>query len=237
MVHINAQSKYLWFLILTYTMTLVLANWFDARLVHLFFFDTDAGTLIFPLTFLLSDIITEVYGYKHARLAIWCGFLYNFVFIMYGQLVIHLPSPAYQTNNILFDTILAINLRIILASAVSYLISEPLNSIILAKLKIVTKGRHMGLRFVASTLVASGFDSIIFGILAFYKVLNNSNLFYLILAMWLVKVFIEIICLPISTSLTKKLKEIEQIDIYDINTKFNIFSLNTHYNKQNNFSN
>jgi queuosine precursor transporter len=231
------QNRYLWFIMLSYTMVIVLANWFDTRLVHVLSLDTDAGTLIFPLTFLLSDLITEVYGYKHARRAIWCGFLFNFVFIAYGQLVIHLPSPSYPTNNASFDALLAANTRIIIASAISYLCAEPLNSLIIAKLKIKTKGRYMGVRFVLSTVVASGVDSVIFGTLAFYNVMSNINLFYLIVTMWLIKVFVEIIFLPISIGLAKKLKKLEQLDIYDKNTAFNVFSLNTSYTaKDNKFS-
>src|SRR5580698_9806122 len=138
------NPRYLWFLTLSYCMIIVLVNLFDGRLVHLFSLDTDAGTLIFPLTFLLSDLITEVYGYQQARRAIWCGFLFNLIFILYGQIVIHLPSPDYAIiNNNKFDEIMAMNIRIIIASMLSYLCSEPLNSFIMAKLKIYFSGHKL----------------------------------------------------------------------------------------------
>ena len=225
---ILTQPNFLWFLTLSYTVVLILANWFDARLIKMGPFITDAGTLIFPFTFLLSDLITEVYGYKYARRAIWCGFLFNALFILYGQLVIHLPSPNYPTNNAIFDEMLAINTRIIFASAISYLCAEPTNSFIMAKLKIKMNGKFMSVRFITSTIAASGMDSIIFGTLAFYNVMNNQNLIYLILTMWLIKVIIEILGLPISIRLAKKLKEIESLDIYDRKTNFNIFKIETH---------
>lgn len=223
------QPNYLWFLTLTYAMVITLANWFDPRLINLFGFDTDAGTLIFPLTFLLSDLITEVYGYKFARRAIWCGFLFNAIFIIYGQIVIHMPNPAYATNNQVFDSLLSTNIRIILASGISYLISEPLNSLIMAKLKIQMHGRYIGIRFVSSTFIASGTDSIVFGSIAFYGTMSNINLFYFVSSMWFIKVSIEVLGLPISVRLTKKLKRLEKLDIYDKNTDFNIFSLDTNY--------
>lgn len=223
------QPRFLWFLMLSYTMIMVLANWFDPRLISLFGLDTDAGTLIFPFTFLLSDLITEVYGYKQARMAIWCGFLFNLLFILYGQLVIHMPSPAYETNNWMFDTILTANVRIIAASIVSYLCAEPLNSLVMAKLKIKLQGRYMGGRFVLATVLASGLDSCIFGTLAFYNTMLGENLIALILGMWFVKVAIEILGLPLSVRLAQKLKQIEGIDIYDKNTRFNIFKLDTRY--------
>lgn len=215
-------------------MALAFANWFDPRLVKLGPLVTDAGTLIFPLTYLLSDIITEVYGYKHARRAIWVGFLFNILFLAYGQLVLNLPSPSYQTNNNMFATIMAADTRIIFASLFSYLIAEPLNSYIMARLKTLMQGKNMALRFVASTLVAAGVDSFIFGVAAFYAVMNNLNLLILILTMWLIKILTEIVLLPLSVYLTKRIKKAEQLDIYDNYTKFNLFSLNADYQKNDN---
>ncbi|OGT42099.1 MAG: hypothetical protein A3F42_02375 [Gammaproteobacteria bacterium RIFCSPHIGHO2_12_FULL_37_34] len=227
---IRSQPNYLWFLTLTYAMVIVLANWFDPRLVNIIGLDTDAGTLIFPFTFLLSDLITEVYGFKHARRAIWCGFLFNALFIIYGQIIIHMPSPNYPTaNNEMFDTLLTTNIRIILASGISYLVSEPFNSFILAQLKIKMNGNYLGIRFVSSTVIASGIDSLVFGLIAFFGTMSDIHLLSLIITMWFIKVIIEILGLPISVRLAKKLKESEHLDIYDKKTSFNIFSLETNY--------
>lgn len=228
------QPIYLWFLTLTYTMVIVLANWFDPRLINLGGLTTDAGTLIFPITFLLSDLITEVYGFKYARRAIWCGFLFNILFILYGQLIIHLPSPAYPTHNDLFDSLLALNTRIVIASLISYIIAEPLNALIMAKLKIKMYGRHLGVRFVSSTVIASGLDSLVFSVIAFYGMISNQNLALLIASTWFIKVCIEIAGLPLSIRLTNQLKNKEQLDIYDKQTNFNLFSLDTHYAEKDN---
>lgn len=236
-VHTNViqiKPNFLWFLTLTYAMVIVLANWFDPRLIKIFGLTTDAGTLIFPLTFLLSDLITEVYGYKHARRAIWCGFLFNVLFIIYGQIIIHLPSPDFQTNNEMFDTLLTTNFRIILASGVSYLVSEPLNSFVMAKLKIKMQGRYIGIRFLASTIFASGLDSFVFSFIAFYQVIDDIHLWYLIITMWFIKVMIEVIGLPISIRLAKRLKKSEKLDIYDKGTNFNLFDMDVHYLEKNN---
>lgn len=226
---IEERPNYLWFLTLTYSMVIVLANWFDPRLISFFGLDTDAGTLIFPFTFLLSDLITEVYGYKFARQAIWCGFLFNALFIIYGQMVVHMPSPAYQTNNEIFDKLLAMDVRIIIASGVSYLISEPMNAFVMAKLKIKMHGRYLGIRFVLSTVLASCIDSFMFGAIAFYAVMSNENLVSLILTMWFIKVMIECLGLPLSVRLARRLKQVERMDIYDKKTQFTLFSLDTTY--------
>lgn len=232
---ISQHPKILWFLLTTYVSVILLANWFDIRLIKVFGLETDAGTLIFPLTFLCSDLITEVYGYKFARRAIWSGFLFNFIFIAYGQLVIHLPSPDYALNtNNNFDSLLGFNIRIILASTFSYFCAEPLNSYLMAKLKLKTKGKYISFRFVASTFTASFFDSFIFGSLAFGGIMPNHDLIYFNATMWLIKVMIEIIGLPISIHLAKSLKKHEGLDMYDTGTRFNIFSLDTSYNNSNN---
>lgn len=232
---ISQHPKILWFLLTTYVSVILLANWFDIRLIKVFGLETDAGTLIFPLTFLCSDLITEVYGYKFARRAIWSGFLFNFIFIAYGQLVIHLPSPDYALNtNNNFDSLLGFNIRIILASTFSYFCAEPLNSYLMAKLKLKTKGKYISFRFVASTFTASFFDSFIFRSLAFGGTMPNHDLIYFNATMWLIKVMIEIIGLPISIHLAKSLKKHEGLDMYDTGTRFNIFSLDTSYNNSNN---
>lgn len=233
--NIQQYPRFLWLLQLSYTAIILLANWFDIRLIKLWHFETDAGTLIFPLTFILSDLITEVYGYKFARRAIWIGFLFNFVFILYSQLVIHLPSPDYALiTNDKFDSLLSFNARIIIASLVSYLCAEPLNSFIMAKLKLKNLGELMWLRFVLSTLVAALLDSFLFGTLAFYGTMPFDNLIIFNITMWLIKVFIEVCGLPISLSLAYKLKNVERLDIYDIGTKFSLFSFDARYSKANN---
>ncbi|VEB37101.1 queuosine precursor transporter [Legionella cherrii] len=228
------HSNYLWYLTLTYSMIIVLANWFDPRLISIWGLTTDAGTLIFPLSFLLSDLITEVYGYKYARRTIWCGFIFNVFFFLYGQLVIHMPNPNFATNNALFDTLLATNFRIILASFISYLLSESFNSYLMAKTKIRVQGRYMAGRFFLSSFLASGLDSMIFTTIAFYKSIPDSVLMTMILTMWFIKVFMELCGLPLSINLVNKLKRIEQIDIYDKKTKFNLFRFDLDYVEQEN---
>jgi uncharacterized integral membrane protein (TIGR00697 family) len=232
---IGQCPKALWFLLITYVSVILLANWFDIRLIKVFGLETDAGTLIFPLTFLCSDLITEVYGYKFARRAIWTGFLFNLIFILYSQLVIHLPSPEYaRATNANFDTLLGFNIRIILASTLSYFCAEPLNSYLMAKLKLKTDGKYMSVRFVLSTFIASFFDSFIFGSLAFGGTMPNADLIRFNATMWLIKVAIEILGLPVSMHLAKRLKQYENLDIYDTGTRFNVFNLDTSYNNSNN---
>jgi len=229
------QTRFLWFLILAYSMSYVISNWYDPRIISLFGFNTGGGILIFPFTFLLSDLITEVYGYKNARLAIWSGFLFNIVFIIYSYLVTHLPYPSidqFRTDS--FNKLFVLNARIIVASILSYLCSETSSAFIMAKLKIKLNGRYIGIRFISSTIIASGIDSFLFCFLGFYGYIIKDDLLNFILFSWFIKVSIEIIGLPFSIRLSKKLKRLETLDVYDRNTQFNLFILDTSYTKRDN---
>ena len=122
--YIETSPKYLWFLMLSYSMLIAISNWYNARLIEIFGHVLAPGALIFSLTFLISDMITEVYGYKHARRAIWAALLFNVIFLIYGQILVHMPSPAFSTNNDAFDQILSANVYIIAGSFLSYVISK-----------------------------------------------------------------------------------------------------------------
>jgi uncharacterized integral membrane protein (TIGR00697 family) len=235
---IAPRYEFLWFLILTYSMITALSNWFDVRLVKLFGVNIDSGALIYPLSFLVSDMITEVYGYKHARRTIWAAFLFNIFFIIFGKLVTHLPSPNFAIeDNKAFDELLSLNSLIVIAYFIAYLVSEPINSYVIAKLKLIFKGNFMGLRFIVSTIFATIIYGTIFMAIAFSSQYDTKDLLKLILDGWIVKSLIEILGLPIFIRLTKRLKRTEKIDIYDFDTNFNPFSLNTSYTQKNNLYN
>jgi queuosine precursor transporter len=229
------EPQYLWFLLVSYTMVIAISNWYDARLVEVLGIAFSPGALIFPLSFLLSDAITEVYGYKNARRAIWVAFLFNLLFIVFGQIVIHLPTPSFAVeNNAAFDKLLSVNGWIVCASFVSYIISEPLNSYMIAKLKIILKGNYIGIRFIASTIFSALIDSILFINIAFHSSVDSHNLVLMVFNIWIIKSFVEIIGLPFSIRITKWLKNKEHLDVYDFKTNFNPFSLDIRYENTNN---
>lgn len=225
---INRVPCKVWFFISLYAMIIVLGNWFDLRVISFFGLVANAGTLIFAFTFFLANIITEVYGYKFARLAIWWGFFFNLFIFIYGQLVILIPCPE-NTYNQMFDTLLQANNRAILAGLVSYFSSEPLNSLVMAKLKIELKGRYTGARFLIATIIGSTVDSVLFGLIAFYGVFEIKLLVSMIFGMTIIKVAIDFATLPFFLHLTQKLKQKEKLDIYDKGTRFNMFSFDTSY--------
>lgn len=228
------STKVLWFLVMAYTVTILLANWFDIRMVQLGPFITDAGTLIFPLSFILADTITEVYGYKETRRAIWCGFLFNLLFLGFGALVTHLPSPDVAPYNREFDSLMSIEWRIIVASIISYFCAEPMNAYVMAKLKLRWQGRHMAARFVSSTVLASIMDTTLFTTIAFYGMMPNHVLFTVAATMWLIKVAVEIVGLPFSVRLARYLKSVEGRDIFDRHTQFGLLHWEVEYQTEDN---
>ena len=226
--------KYLWFLTVAFSMTLAMSNWYDSRLIEVFGISVTPGSLVYSITFLLSNVITEVYGFKSARKAILTALLFNVIFLVYGFVVMHLPTPGGAGYNESFNSFLLINSRIITGSFISYMISEPVNSFVVAKLKLKTKGGYLGIRFIASVLISGIIDSFLFIIIAFYGAVSNKGVLDLILHIWIVKTIVELSLLPLSIKLAKKLKVHEKLDIFDTNTDFTMFSLNSDYKESDN---
>jgi hypothetical protein len=225
---------YLWFLILSFSMVLAISNWYDARLIFIFGIVVTPGTLLYPITFLLSDVITEVYGFKHARRAVLVALLFNSIFISYGKILVHLPSPSFPNNNDALDKLIHIDFWIILASFSSLIISEILNSYLVAKLKMMADGKYIGLRFITSTIISTSIDTPLFVFIAFNQTMGSNEMITLIYSIWLIKCIIEIALLPFTIKLAKVLKQKEQLNIFDINTNFNPLSIDVDYPRSNN---
>ncbi len=204
---------------------LLISNVASSKIVDLGWFTFDGGTLLFPLSYIFGDILTEVYGYKNSRKIIWLGFfsalMMSLVFIVVGKL----PPASGWNNQAAYDAILGLTPRIVLASLLAYSAGEFSNSYILAKMKIWTKGKWLWTRTIGSTLVGELIDSSIFIIFAFFGVFSNSLLLTLIISNYLFKTGVEILFTPITYKVIAFLKMREEEDYYDTDTNFNPFSL------------
>jgi uncharacterized integral membrane protein (TIGR00697 family) len=202
---------------------LLISNVASSKIVDFKWFTFDGGTLLFPLSYIFGDILTEVYGYKRAKNVIWLGFfmaiLMSLVFIIVGKL----PSAPDWNNQNAYDAILGLTPRIVLASLFAYFIGSFSNSFILAKMKIWTKGKMLWTRTIGSTIVGELLDSVIFIIIAFYGILPNSLLITLIISNYVFKTSIEILFTPLTYKIVNFLKRKESEDYYDTNTNFNPF--------------
>lgn len=186
---------------------------------------TDGGAVLFPLAYIFGDILTEVYGYKYQRRAIWTGFFVMLLAVFAFTIVRFLPAaPDWNVQQSYVD-ILGFFPRIVIASLMAYLVGEFLNSYILAKLKVKMGGKRLWVRLIGSTVVGEFFDTIIFCLIAFGGLISNRDMLVYILVGWLFKTGVEVIMLPVTYRVIAALKHREQVDYYDRKTNFTPFAL------------
>lgn len=208
-----------------YVTSLLIANIAAFKIIQIGVAIFPAGLVIFPLSYIFDDILTEVYGYQYSRRIIWTGLLCLWLFCLVGKVTTFLPAAPFWPFQSAYGLVMNSVPRIVVASSISYLCSEFLNSYLLAKLKIAFSGRHYWLRLLISTGVGSGLDSLLFCIIAFALTLSWNNLILLILSQWIIKVSYECLVIPFTYFITRYLKKIEQADYYDYETNFNPFRL------------
>ncbi len=188
-----------------------------------------AGVLFFPLSYVIGDLLTEVYGYARARRVIWTGFAALAFMAFMAWVVVSLPPARGWPYQQAYEDVFANSWRIVLASMAAFWVGEFANSLVLAKMKLAARGasagRGMGLRFVASTFVGQGLDSLIFYPVAFYGLEGwpTEDLFKTVLSQWAIKTGWEIILLPLTIAIVVALKRREGIDLYDEGTDFTPF--------------
>lgn len=176
------------------------------------------AVVIFPVSYILGDVITEVYGFSAMRRTIWIGFLCNaiaVIAIMIGQAV---PAAPFFAGQDAFTQILGSTPRLLGASFVAYLIGEFANAAMLAKLKVKTKGKFLWVRTISSTIIGEGLDSFVFITIAFMGVLPGDQLHLLILTQWGFKVVFEIVATPLTYAVVGYLKKKEGVNVYDART-------------------
>ena len=203
---------------------LLISNVASTKIVDFGFFTFDGGTLLFPLSYIFGDILTEVYGYQRSRKVIWLGFFSAAVMSLTFIIVGALPAAGDWPNQAAYDAILGLTPRIVAASLLAYLAGEFSNAVTLAKMKVATAGRWLWLRAITSTLVGEGIDTIIFILVAFAGVLPPGLLLTLIVSNYIFKTGVEILFTPVTYRVVGFLKQAEREDYYDQHTDFNPFA-------------
>ena len=184
-----------------------------------------AGILFFPVSYVIGDILTEVYGYARARRCIWAGFAALLFMAFMSWVVVALPpAPTWQGQEA-YAAVFGQVPRIVLASIAAFWAGEFVNAYVLARMKVWTKGRHLWSRTIGSTLVGQGVDSLIFYPLAFYGVWDNRTLLIVLVTQWVLKVGWEVLLTPITYAVVGWLKRRERIDVYDRRTDFTPFRM------------
>ena len=210
--------------------SLVVSNIIAVKLISVGPFFLPAAILIFPVSYIFGDILTEVYGYAQARRVIWIGFGCNLMAVFIFWFSIVLPAAPFWRTGIYesaaasqqaYQAIFGATPRILAASFLAYLVGEFLNSFVLAKMKITTRGRHLWMRTIGSTVVGQLADSGVFIFLAFYGAVPLDALVKMAGGQWLMKSVYEALITPLTYLAVKFLKHAEREDFYDRETNFN----------------
>jgi queuosine precursor transporter len=204
---------------------LLISNSAAPKLIDLGPFTFSAAALLFPISYILGDIMTEVYGYARARRVTWMAAVCQLLMVLTYQFAIWLPPQAAWPHQEAYALILGSAPRIVACSMLALIAGELSNAFVLAKMKILSSGKHLWMRTIGSTFVGQAVDSIIFYPLAFYGIVPNDVLFTLIWSAWVLKVLYETVMTPVTYWVVNKLKRTEEIDFYDVDTNFTPFSL------------
>jgi queuosine precursor transporter len=198
---------------------LVVSNIIAVKLVQISGRVFPAGLVIFPLSYLLGDVLTEVYGFRSARAVIWLGFACNLLAVGAIQIAIALPAAPFYEQEQAYEDVLGTTWRIFVASLTAYVIGELANAYVLARMKVATGGRFLWTRTIGSTIVGEGLDSTIFITIAFAG--TGAGLLNPILTTWAIKVGYETVATPLTYAIVNHLKRREGIDVFDRDTDFN----------------
>ena len=206
----------------TFCVCLILANLLATKQVQFGPLNLTAGVLVFPISYVVNDCITEVYGYRRAKLNIWTGFVMNFAFVLLAWLADLIPGAPYWTNQEGFHALFGLAPRVALASFAAFLVGSFLNAYVMSRMKIHDKGRRFSLRAIASTLAGEVSDSLIFFPIALGGIVPEKNLLLMMISQVVVKTMYEVVVLPLTIRVVAWLKNTEGIDVYDENESYSV---------------
>lgn len=185
-----------------------------------------AGVMFFPVSYIIGDVLTEVYGYANARRVIWTGFAALLFMAFMAAVVVALPPAADWPGQEAYEFVFGNSWRIVLASMAAFWAGEFANSFVLAKLKVLTGGQFLWMRTIGSTVVGQGLDSLIFYPLAFYGLAGwpVEQLWQVVLSQWLIKTAWEALLTPVTYAAVGFLKRREGVEVFDSETDFSPFA-------------
>lgn len=221
----NKHFKFLQLISLLYVTFILLTMMIENRVIMIGHFKILSGTLIIPLSYATSDIITEVYGYKEMRRLIWTSILILYLCATIVFVIIHLPTGSYQTEDKPYYQVLSYFLKDAITYSIAAVTSIFLNSYIISKWKLLVKGRIFWLRSLGSTAIGEALFILIWGFLGFSKQFDIQTLLQLMLASYLCKIIYNIFTIIPISIITTLLKNSEKVDVFDYNIKFNPFAL------------
>jgi uncharacterized integral membrane protein (TIGR00697 family) len=218
-----ASFRYFDLLLSAFVAVLLISNIVAPKIIAWGPFRFSGAQLLFPVTYIFGDIFTEVYGYQGSRRAIWNGFFASGLMAALSMLLVALPAAPTWPYQEAYATVLGFMPRLVIASLIAYWAGEFLNSFVMARMKVMTEGRHLWLRTIASTAVGQALDTVLVIVIAFAGVMSTSDLLTIIYSGYFGKVLYEAAATPLTYLVVNFLKKAEGIDIMDRNTDFNPF--------------
>ncbi|MBH77309.1 MAG: transporter [Dehalococcoidia bacterium] len=225
------QYRYLLPVALLFTGALIVSNIIAIKVVNIsglvggaFDYFQPASIIIFPVAYIVGDILTEVYGYSVARRVIWSGFFANALAVVAIVIAQEIPAAPFWGDQDAYEAILGQTWRIVGGSFTAILVGEFANSFVLARLKQITQGRFLWLRTISSTFIGQGFDSAVFLTIAFFgtaTIANGEALWAFFWRAWLIKTVYEVVATPLTYLVVNTMKRLEGVDVYDTDTNFN----------------
>ncbi len=225
MTNKTTSFRYFDILLGIFVAILLISNIASTKILVLWKFTFDGGTILFPLSYIFGDVLTEVYGYKRSRRVIWTGFFSAGLMSLVLWIVQVLPPASDWPNQAAYEALIGFVPRIVLGSLVAYFAGEFSNSYILSRMKVKMKGKYLWMRTIGSTLVGEGIDTFIFCVVAFYGRIPDSLLFSIVVSNYIFKCGIEIVFTPVTYVFVSFLKRKEREDHYDHGINYNPFTL------------
>ena len=199
----------------TFCVCLILANLLATKQIQFGPLNLTTGVLVFPISYVVNDCITEVWGYRRAKLIIWTGFLMNFIFVLMAWIADLIPGAPYWTNQEGFHALFGLAPRVALASFAAFIVGSLLNAYVMSRMKVHDKGKRFSLRAIVSTVAGEVSDSIIFFPIALGGIVPKENLLLMMVSQVAIKTLYEVFMLPFTIRFVTWLKRSEGIDVYD----------------------
>ena len=220
----GVSTTFLWMAVL-FNVCLIASNLFASKIFMLWDWCVLPGAvIIFPVSYILNDCLSEVYGYRKASLVIWMGFVMNFFFVLVSQLVLILPGAPFWDGQEAFQTVLGATPRAAVASLIAFLVGSNLNALVMSRMKVKDNGQRFGLRAIVSSIVGEGADSMIFIPIVFWNS-GAKTVLTMMACQVTAKVLYEIIILPLTSIVVRRVKDSEGIDTFDSDISYNPFRI------------
>ena len=198
-----------------FVMTLIVSNIASIKVVAIGPLVFDAGTILFPLSYIVGDIVTEVYGYRKMRSLLYVGVVSLILTMTTFWVVQILPASPDWPNQVAYESILGVVWRIVLASVTALFLGEIMNAYVMARMKVRSKGKNLWVRMISSSVVGSAIDTVVFSTVAFLGTMPFDALAQLMITVFLIKITTEVVVSPLTIKIINIIKRREKIDTYE----------------------